>query len=173
MAVVRSSSAPGLVPCTVGHVPRKSSTICSVFIRRGGSIRCRVTGSRRYSQDLPQGGLEIPCLLLFDGTEKDTLKAERLVKAALVTDVPESTPKSTLKRAKSCTGSDCGRGSSKIRKLNHPGLEMETLLESIISGDKLSDLHVNYAQQLLQCQFPHLKGLQSTLFQLKTKTVTR
>ncbi len=101
-------------------------------------------------------------MLLFDGTEKDTLKAERLVKAALVTDLSESTPK----RAMPCTGSDCG--SRKIRKLNPPSLEIETLLESIISGDKLSDLHVNYAQQLLQCQFPHLKGLQSTLFQLKT-----
>ena len=167
VAVVRSSSASGLAPCTVGHVPRKISTICSVFIRRGGFIRCRVTGSRRYSQDLPQGGLEIPCLLLFNGTEKDTLKAERLVKAALVTDVVTDVPEYTPKRTKPCTGSDCGL--SKIRKLNPLSPEIETLLESsIISGDKLSDLHVNYAQQLLQCQFPHLKGLQSTLFQLKT-----
>ena len=32
-----------------GHVPKKISTACSIFIRRGGSITCKVTGSRRYS----------------------------------------------------------------------------------------------------------------------------
>ena len=33
----------------VGHVPRKRSAFCSLFIRRGGIIRCQVTGHRRYS----------------------------------------------------------------------------------------------------------------------------
>ena len=37
---------------TVGHVPKKISTTCSLFLRRGGSIKCTVTGSKRYSQDL-------------------------------------------------------------------------------------------------------------------------
>ena len=27
----------------VGHVPRRISAICSLFIRRGGNIRCQVT----------------------------------------------------------------------------------------------------------------------------------
>ena len=35
-----------------GHLPRKMSKVCSLFLRRGGSIRCKVTGSRRYSSDL-------------------------------------------------------------------------------------------------------------------------
>jgi len=48
---------------TVGHVPREISEICSIFIRRGGNIVCVVNGPRRYSADLPQGGLEIPCIL--------------------------------------------------------------------------------------------------------------
>ena len=30
----------------VGHVPRKISALCSLFIRRGGTISCRVDGSR-------------------------------------------------------------------------------------------------------------------------------
>ncbi len=34
----------------VGHVPRKISSICSIFLRRNGWISCRVTGSRRYSE---------------------------------------------------------------------------------------------------------------------------
>ncbi len=70
----------------VGHVPRKISSICSFFIRRHGSISCRVTGSRRYSNDLPQGGLEVPCLLTFEGSAKEVGRAEKLVRSALAPD---------------------------------------------------------------------------------------
>lgn len=45
----------------VGHLPKKISRLCSLFLRRGGSIMSTVTGRRRYSSDLSQGGLEIPC----------------------------------------------------------------------------------------------------------------
>ena len=55
---------------TVGHVPRKISAVCYMFIQRGGSISCQVPESRRYSYDLPQGGLEIPCCLTFTGPSK-------------------------------------------------------------------------------------------------------
>ena len=48
-----------------GHVPRKISSICSMIICKGGSITCEVVALRRYSEDLPQGGLEIPCLMKF------------------------------------------------------------------------------------------------------------
>ena len=44
----------------VGHLPKKISLPCSLFIQRGGTILCRVTGRRHYSVDLLQGGLEIP-----------------------------------------------------------------------------------------------------------------
>ena len=36
----------------VGHVPKRISSICSSFLRRGGSIMCKVTGPRRFSADL-------------------------------------------------------------------------------------------------------------------------
>ena len=49
----------------VGHIPRHISPFCSIFIKRGGSITCIVDGLRRYSADLAQGGLELPCKLLF------------------------------------------------------------------------------------------------------------
>ena len=42
----------------VGHVPKKISFTCSFFLRRGGAIHCTVTGAKRYSADLEQGGLE-------------------------------------------------------------------------------------------------------------------
>ena len=46
----------------IGHVPRKILSVCSLYIRRGGEIHCRVTGSRRFSADLEQGGLEVPII---------------------------------------------------------------------------------------------------------------
>ena len=61
---------------TVGHVPRKISSIWSMFLRRSGVIGCRVTGARRYSEDLPQGGLELPCVLTFRGPAKNVDKVE-------------------------------------------------------------------------------------------------
>ena len=63
----------------VGHLPRKISRICTLFIRRGGVINCRVTGRRKYSTDLPQGGVEIPCLLLFKGEAKEIKKLVKLI----------------------------------------------------------------------------------------------
>ena len=64
----------------IGHLPRNLSRVCSLFIRRGGSIECTVTGARRYSADLPQGGLEIPCLLLFKASPKEVKKLKKLWK---------------------------------------------------------------------------------------------
>ena len=56
----------------VGHLPRKISTVCSLFLSTG-TITCRVVGTKRYSRDLPQGGLEIPCLIKYpDGKSIQT-----------------------------------------------------------------------------------------------------
>ena len=68
----------------VGHVPKKISSVCSLYLRRGGSIICRVTGSRRYSEDLIEGGLEIPCVLIFEGGATLTTKAKKLIVSALL-----------------------------------------------------------------------------------------
>ena len=62
----------------VGHLPKKISTASFVFIRRGGSITCKVTGSRCYSGDLPQGGMEIPYLLEFRGSVEDAKRPQKL-----------------------------------------------------------------------------------------------
>lgn len=64
----------------IGHLPRKVSKVCSLFLRRGGSIICTVTGSRQYSEDLPQGGLEVPCSLLFTGKAKEINKLKHCFK---------------------------------------------------------------------------------------------
>ena len=64
----------------VGHVPKKLSRIYSLFIRRGGVIKCRVAGKRRHSSDLPQGGMEIPCILTFEAKLKELQKLKKLLK---------------------------------------------------------------------------------------------
>ena len=62
----------------IGHLPRKISRLCTLFIRRGGVIQCRITGRQKHSSDLPQGGLQIPCFLSFEGEAKDIKKLVKL-----------------------------------------------------------------------------------------------
>ena len=47
----------------VGHIPKSISAASSLFLQKdGSSMSCKVTGQRRYSSDLSQGGLVPPCL---------------------------------------------------------------------------------------------------------------
>ena len=55
----------------IRHVPRNISSVFSLYVRLGGLIICR---SKQFSEDLPQGGLEIPCVLSFEGTLNIQLK---------------------------------------------------------------------------------------------------
>ena len=72
VAVVKDSTI-------VGHLPRKISRICTLFMRRGGAIACLINGRRKYSADLPQGGMEIPCILRFKGEPKEIKKLLKLL----------------------------------------------------------------------------------------------
>ena len=45
-----------------------------------GTIQCTVTGRRKYSADLAQGGLEVPCSLLFKATPEEIKKLKKLWK---------------------------------------------------------------------------------------------
>lgn len=63
---------------TVGHLPQEIFQVCSMFIQRGGEIIATVTGRRRYSHDLLQGDLEIPCDLTFSGEAQEILKLKRV-----------------------------------------------------------------------------------------------
>ena len=53
------------------------------FLLRGGLIKCEINGHRRYSSDLPQGGLELPCLLTFVGSP---VKVRALLKDKFLSD---------------------------------------------------------------------------------------
>lgn len=81
---------PGRID-TVGHLPKKISSTCSLFLRNG-RIQCKVTGSRRYSSDLVQGGMEIPCLLILNGEKAVLEKARHLLLYSSESTENSSTP---------------------------------------------------------------------------------
>ena len=62
----------------VGRVPRKFSCVYLLFLRRGGTITSKVTGSRLYSSDLLQGGLGLPCVYVLEGEGKLIEKAKEI-----------------------------------------------------------------------------------------------
>ena len=46
------------------------SKLAHFFVKHDGEIRCEITGSKRYSSDLEQGGLEIPAKITFQNSNK-------------------------------------------------------------------------------------------------------
>ena len=49
----------------VGHVPCEISRVLGKFIRHGGTVSCRVSGSRQLGH-----GLEVPCTYVLAGKKK-------------------------------------------------------------------------------------------------------
>ena len=59
---------------TIGHVPAEISKVCWFFLRRGGTIKCRVSTDRRRRLPLEQGGLKVSCKLIFVADDQKLLK---------------------------------------------------------------------------------------------------
>ena len=74
----------------IGHCLRKISALCSMFIRQGGKITCQVTGSRQYSSDLLQGGLEVPCKIFYTKNKSEANKMEKLIKNSLSRNIADA-----------------------------------------------------------------------------------
>ena len=158
----------------VGHVPKKISSICSLFLRRGGAIRCTVTGARRYSADLQQGGFEIPCILKFEsGTDSEKTrylldKTKKLVSSALPKDKRPS--EQVVHKEEGESSVDEVPETKKIKLSVSESENVTDWQRDIMRGEMLSDIAINIAQRLLKKQFPNLTGLQPTLYQLKDQT---
>ena len=56
-------------------------------------IFCQVTGRRRHSADLPQGGLEVPCTLMFVRQSQDINKVRKLISLAPAKSIDPPPPK--------------------------------------------------------------------------------
>ena len=111
---------------TVGHFPRKMSAVCSLFLRRG-TITCTMSGTRKYSTDLAQGGLEISCTLTFTGMKYDIEKVKKLWEPAPSVDYQlplTAVKKETL--VTSCTSEP---------QSNRPKLDEATCSHSVINSD--------------------------------------
>ena len=107
----------------IGHVPQKISAACSLFMQRGGAATCRIVDSHhQYSSDLPQGGLQIPCQLVFQSEDTELIeKIKKIVKSAPPIDLK---PAKTMPKRKL---------ESRL-KLSH-----EAMVEPVKKKDRVSD----------------------------------
>lgn len=77
-------------------------------------------------EQLPQGGLEIPCMLMFEGVVKDVAKVSKLV-TCMYAGSEAATKDEPPKKRKKSESQDATASEA----------------EGIISAEKLSDLHIN------------------------------
>ena len=176
-AVKISRQLSGEDQTTVGHLPRKISSVCSLFLKKGGLISATVCGSRRFSKDLVQGGLEIPCQLKFE-TADDTLmsKTGKLLnryKEKEDSSVSFSQPSKKIKledkeNFDSATTKDLSPTVWLSLKAPVVTLYVQDR-EAITSGQQLHDLHILFGQCLLKHQFPEVQGLSCTLIQSRLR----
>ena len=58
----------------MGHLPKFMSNLAHFFVKHDREIRCEITGSKRYSSDLEQGGLEIPAKIIFQNSNEKIIE---------------------------------------------------------------------------------------------------
>ena len=151
----------------VGHVPRKISAACSLFLQIGnGSITSTITGNRQYSQDLPQGGLELPCILKFRGESKYIDK----IKILLPTAPSEHNDEPPTKKRKTpnqeiIVDEDLEPTFSTLIPscwVSFSNLILTDEDQAILTeGRELNDKHIHFAQLLIKNQFRNIDGLMS------------
>ena len=165
----------------VGHLPRAISAVCSLLLSRSGTISCKVTSTRRKSSDLPEGGLEIPCKLIFAGASRDISKVQKLITVAQSSILEMTCKKDNDAEPEKKEGKSSRKEQPEKKqvKIDVPNFSEERWLQlndnclsqvnkkELRNGKRLSDLHINYAQALLQKQFPELGGLHCSLLQEK------
>ena len=138
------------------------------MIQQGES---RITGHRQCSNDLPQGGKEVPCDLRYEGRKEELEKLQKLLDSfcgenALLQDgttssttIPGPSPTTRNQSAVPAasivvTDSETDSPEKKRPRLADETETLETDLEtSILNGEKLSDIPVNKLVELLKYSF--------------------
>ena len=152
----------------VGHIPRAISAVCSLFLLRGGKMECEVRGPRRYSADLPQGGLEHPCCIIFVGHADKIRKISKLLKEAPTCELTGVSEPPAKKSKIDIVDSPKDSENTHPTWIQKHGYRLSLLDKEVLySGDMLSDLHMNVSQAILKNQFPHVDGFNNTLLQVK------
>lgn len=118
---------------------------------------------------LTSRGLEIPCIITFEGVEKDVKKVERLISAALTPPAAaESLPPDNKRRKIDSSDRDLDHDMAEWVRCGCHVLNQHDK-NVLLTGQNLTDKHINFAHTLLRSQFPMLNGLQSTLFQSRSQ----
>jgi len=151
-----------------------------------GTINCEITGRRRYSRGIPQGGLEIPCRLIFEGLEKyvnmasnklEKLKAkDKIARDALLETKNEAMNAvmqwvyKKTKQPKLCDvqgneevsiGKEAGENSEWVQIF---AVTLKIIDRTqLLTGEQLTDVHINAAQKLLLYQFPRIILIQQCI----------
>ena len=134
------------------------------------------SGNRRYSSDLIQGGLEVPCILKLEGDECLMLKTKKLLafseKATKInstnSDQSKQIQTNPNKKIKLEEGIDVDSNSSKAVWVTFDKLTLNLSDKvTIEEGSWLSDMHIEFAQRLLRSQFTSIEGLNYTVYQNK------
>ena len=147
------------------------SSVCYLFLGKNGTISCQVTGIKHYSRNLPQGGLEVPCKLIFSGKSKLIIKVQNLLQEALTSglltpcgtpetdsDLPQESPVKQLRKKRRI---EQGNSDNWVQ---FNGIVLSQLdKDQLGEGGWLNDKHINCAQYLLRKQFPHIDGWRETL----------
>ena len=131
-----------------------------MFLRKGGQITCVITATRRYSADLPQVGLEVPCSLKFQGKQEELQKIKKLI--LLQKQKPEvcEPPAKKVKVEDTPTIAD----STDKMWINYANITLNLIDKSkISSGGWLTDKHIDFAQAILRNTCKDITRLQSTL----------
>ncbi len=163
---------------TAGHVPRKISFVCHLFLRRGGHIVCQVTGRRQVTTDLQQGGLEVPCFYTFIwsfGTIKEIEKVQKLTSTApSLIEPPMKKAKNDVKGRLKASSGNHDNSVDDDDPDEHVWIDLDGHIvtvsdeKSIINSKRLNDRHIYFAHKLLCKQFPNIEGLGNTLLQSKS-----
>ena len=160
-----------------------------------------MNGLRRYSADLVQGRMEIPCLLHFTAhTEKEARKTQDLMGSSLISKGGQQSAPAVIKPVAvklensvtlgeqstciddqmpndyTCDGNaiEVPMDLTRVTENSLPRKKQKQFdAERIIMGHELTDVEINLAQQLLKAQFDKLNGLQSTLLQEKVLVSTK
>ena len=138
---------------------------------------CKVTGPPRYLSDLPQGGLEVPCRLVFCGTSKLLIKLSRLLQIESpnckipkeseckpvfsTADVDNPCKKHKIKEEAASPvipvhETTIDTAFSKVWIIFGRKVLTEADKEIVSHSELLTDKHMNFAQALIKKQFNDL-----------------
>ena len=68
----------------MGHLSKFMSKLAHFLVKHAGKFRCEITGSKRYSSDLEQSGLEIPAKRMFKNSNERIIEEMKKKPAPLI-----------------------------------------------------------------------------------------